>query len=53
MRIEVVHHVNVREATLCRLLEPKLSKWGVVHHATHEKLVERGVVFGEDSMPIT
>lgn len=53
VRIEVVHHVNVSEAILRRLLEPKVSKRGVVHHTAHEKLVERGVVFGEDGMPIT
>lgn len=52
VRIEVVGHPNVSEATLRRLLEPKVRKRGVVHHAAHKKLLERGVVFGEDGMPI-
>ena len=51
VRIEVVSHPNVSEATLRRLLEPKVSKRGVVHHAAHKKLLERGVEFGEDGMP--
>lgn len=51
VRIEVVGHPNVSEATLRRLLEPKVSKRGVVHHAAHKKLLERGVEFGEDGMP--
>ncbi len=52
VRIEVVNHPNVSEATLCRLLEAKVSKRGVVHHAAYEKLLERGVSFDEDGMPI-
>ncbi|OTG94146.1 hypothetical protein [Acinetobacter sp. ANC 3832] len=52
VRIEVVHHTNVSEATLRRLLEAKVSKRGVVHHAACEKLVERGVLFGTDGMPL-
>ena len=52
VRIEVVHHANVSEATLRRLLEPKVSKRGVVHHAAHKKLLERGIEFGEDGMPL-
>lgn len=51
VRIEVVGHPNISEATLRRLLEPKVSKRGVVHHAAHKKLLERGVEFGEDGMP--
>lgn len=51
VRIEVVNHANVSEATLRRLLEPKVSKRGVVHHAAYKKLVERGVVFADDGMP--
>lgn len=52
VRIEVVNHPNVSEATLRKLLEPKVSKRGVVHHAAHQKLVEYGVIFGDDGMPI-
>lgn len=52
VRIEVVHHTNVSEATLRRLLEPKVSKRGVVHHAAREKLIEGGIEFGEDGMPL-
>ena len=52
VRIEVVNHPNVSEATLRRLLEPKVSKRGFVHHAVHKKLLELGVVFGEDGMPL-
>lgn len=52
VRIEVVNHPNVSEATLRRLLEAKVSKRGVVHHAACEKLKERGVIFGDDGMPI-
>lgn len=51
VRIEVVGHPNVSEATLRRLLESKVSKRGVVHHAAHAKLIEQGVEFGEDGMP--
>lgn len=53
VRIEVVGHPNVSEATLRRLLEAKVSKRGVVHHAACEKLKERGVLFGEDGMPVS
>lgn len=53
VRIEVVDHPNVSEVTLPRLLEPKVSKRSVVHHASHAKLLERGVEFDEDGMPIT
>lgn len=52
VRIEVVGYPNVSEATLRRLLEAKVSKRGVVHHAACEKLKERGVLFGEDGMPL-
>ncbi|RZG87243.1 hypothetical protein EXE10_04990 [Acinetobacter sp. WCHAc060033] len=52
VRMEVVHHANVSEATLRRLLETKVSKRGVVHHAACEKLKERGIVFGVDGMPL-
>jgi hypothetical protein len=33
VRMEVVRHANVGEATLRRLLESSLPKRGVVHHA--------------------
>ena len=52
VRMEVVHNANVSEATLRRLLESNVRKRGVVHHAAHKKLVDRGVVFGEDGMPL-
>jgi len=52
VRIEVVNHANVSEMTLRRLLEPKMNKRGVVHHAACEKLKERGIEFGEDGMPL-
>lgn len=52
VRIEVIRHANVSEATLRRLLESRLPKRGVVHHAAREKLQERGVVFGADGMPL-
>ncbi|MFW2074101.1 hypothetical protein ACG9Y7_11810 [Acinetobacter gerneri] len=52
VRIEVVNHANVSEATLRRLLEPKMNKRGVVHHAACEKLKERGIEFGGDGMPL-
>ena len=52
VRIEVVGHPNVSEATLLKLLEAKVSKRGVIHHAAHEKLLERGVIFGEDGIPL-
>lgn len=52
VRIEVVHHANVSEAILRRLLEAKVTKRGVVHHAACEKLKERGVLFGADGMPV-
>ncbi len=53
VRLEVIHHANVSEATLSRLLEAKVSKRGVIHHAACEKLKERGVLFGDDGMPIS
>lgn len=52
VRIEVVGHPNVSEETLRRLFEAKVSKRGVVHHAAHAKLLERGIEFGEDGMPL-
>lgn len=52
VRIGVVGHSNVSEATLRRLLEPKVNKRGVVHHAACEKLVERGAIFGDDGMSL-
>ncbi|RFS35999.1 hypothetical protein DYI81_00415 [Acinetobacter sp. SWAC5] len=52
VRIEVVGHPNVSEATLRRLFESKVSKRGVVHHVAHEKLLECGIFFGEDGMPL-
>lgn len=52
VRIEVVNHPNVSEATLRKLLEAKVSKRGVVHHAVCEKLKARGVQFSNDGMPI-
>ena len=52
VRIEVIRNANVSEATLRRLLEPRLPKRGVVHHAAREKLEARGVVFGADGMPL-
>ena len=48
VRIEVVNHPNVSDATLVRLLETKVSKRGVVHHAAYKKLMERGVKIDED-----
>ena len=48
----VVHHANISEATLRRLLEAKVSKRGVVHHAAQAKLLELGIEFGEDGMPL-
>lgn len=48
VRIEVVNHPNVSDATLVRLLEAKVSKRGVVHHAAYKKLMERGVKIDED-----
>ncbi|WP_228301551.1 hypothetical protein [Acinetobacter soli] len=52
VRIEDVGHPNVSDATLRRLLESKVSKRGVVHHAAYEKLLERGIVFGKDGMTL-
>ena len=52
VRMEVVHHANVSEAILRRLLEAKVSKRGVVHHTACEKLKEKGVVFGADGLPL-
>jgi hypothetical protein len=46
--MEVVHHANVSEATSRRLLEAKVSKRGVAHHAACKKMKERGIVFGDD-----
>lgn len=51
VRVEVVRHANVSEATLRRLLESDTRKRGVVHHAAREKLEARGVAFGADGMP--
>ena len=45
-------HPNISEETLRRLLEAKVSKRGVVHHAAQTKLLERGIEFGEDGMPL-
>ena len=36
-------HPNISEETLRRLLEAKVSKRGVVHHAAQTKLLERGI----------
>ena len=52
VRIEVIRNAHVSDATLRRLLESRLPKRGVVHHAAHEKLQERGVAFGADGMPL-
>ena len=52
VRIEVIRNANVSEATLRRLLEPRLPKRGVVDHAAREKLQERGIAFGADGMPL-
>ena len=52
VRMGVVHHANISEATLRRLLEAKVSKRGVVHHAAQAKLLELGIEFGEDGMPL-
>lgn len=38
VRMEVVHHANVSKAILRRLLEIKVSKRDVVHHAACKKL---------------
>ncbi|WP_218954663.1 hypothetical protein [Acinetobacter sp. YH12097] len=46
--IEVVNHSNVSDATLVRLLEAKVSKRDVVHHAAYKKLMERGIKIDED-----
>ncbi|MGJ7558409.1 hypothetical protein ACSFBX_29655 [Variovorax sp. RB2P76] len=51
VRLQVVSHANVSQATLRRLLEPDTPKRGVVHHAACAKLEERGVVFGAEGMP--
>ncbi|QRF63041.1 hypothetical protein INQ48_32135 (plasmid) [Variovorax paradoxus] len=51
VRMEVVRNANVSQATLRRLLESDVRKRGVVHHAAHAKLEERGVEFGADGMP--
>jgi hypothetical protein len=51
VRMEVVHHTQVSQATLLRLLESDVRKRGVVHHAARKKLEERGVVFAADGMP--
>lgn len=40
VRIDVVNHPNVNDATLVRLLEAKVSKRGVAHHAAYKKLME-------------
>ncbi|MDH1801499.1 hypothetical protein [Acinetobacter johnsonii] len=48
VRIEVVGHPNVSEATLRRLLDTKVSKRGVVDHAAYKKLIERGVKIDSD-----
>ena len=52
VRIEVVNHPNVNEVTLQKLLETKVSKTGVDHHAVCKKLKSRGVKFSHDGMPI-
>ena len=52
VRMEVVRHANVGEATLRRLLESRPAKRGVVHHAARAKLEERGIAFGADGMPL-
>jgi hypothetical protein len=49
--MEVVHHTQVSQATLLRLLESDVRKRGVVHHAARKKLEERVVVFAADGMP--
>jgi hypothetical protein len=53
VRMEVVRHANVSQATLLRLLEGDVRKRGVVHHAARAKLEARGVVFAVDGMPQT
>lgn len=51
VRMEVVHHARVSQATLVRLLEADVRKRGVVHHAARAKLEARGVVFAADGLP--
>jgi hypothetical protein len=51
VRIQLVGHANVSQATLRKLLEANTRKRGVVHHAARAKLEELGVVFGADGMP--
>lgn len=48
VRIDVVNNPNVSDATLVKLLETKVSKRGVVHHAAYKKLMERGVKIDEN-----
>ncbi|MDL5035305.1 hypothetical protein [Comamonas resistens] len=52
VRMEVVRHAKVGEATLRRLLESRPAKRGLVHHAARAKLEERGIAFGADGMPL-
>ena len=51
VRIQIVGHPNISQATLRKLLEANTRKRGVVHHAAREKLEELGVAFGADGMP--
>ncbi|QEI04721.1 hypothetical protein FXN63_01835 [Pigmentiphaga aceris] len=52
VRIQIVGHPNISQATLRKLLEANTRKRGVVHHAAREKLEALGVVFGDDGMPL-
>lgn len=52
VRMQVIGHANVNQATLRSLLEPSVPKRGVVHHAAREKLESLGVAFGADGMPV-
>ena len=52
VRIQIVDHPNISQATLRKLLEANTRKRGVVHHAARAKLEELGVAFGADGMPV-
>jgi hypothetical protein len=48
VRIEVVNHPYVSDVTLVRLLEAKVSKCSVIHHAAYKKLMKRCVKIDKD-----